>query len=255
MKRKNYLAKVISIAATAYIVGSSPFAYASSEEKSSNLIGTESELELQLSEKNLEELRRNNLTKKILRGVGDVIKFAAGYATGLIVTHEGSHYIAAKSFDIEPGYDIKNPDIVSYKNYGKANKKQKIITSGAGLMGQTLTAEAILNYNLDLRKNPYLSGILTHSIVGNMSYAINPDFDKRTSDIKQLEDNGINTKVVRKTLVLHSLYTAYRALNNSRIERDVDFFVTSENDGKISAGINSKFSSSELYRKTSKSLD
>ncbi len=163
------------------------------------------------------------------------LKFAAGGVTGLAI-HEGSHYVAGKMTGMDPEYDVREPFHVTMNRYHEKKTGEKAFVSGAGLLGQTVSTEIILNSDGIPKDKPYPLGILYFNILNGFKNAIFPEFwGDGKGDVGSLDKNRIDKNFVRVSLFGHSLYSAYRLWNNKNLngktKKSFDLLFNPKEDG------------------------
>jgi len=141
--------------------------------------------------------------------------------------HEGSHYVAAKIQGRDPEYNLKNPTVVKEKYENKKySDSQEAIAAGAGLVGQTLTTEIILNTEKIPKDDPYVLGILAFTIGDNLRYGLFPNLrGKEINDVGHLDEAGVKKEYVQGALIAHSVFSIYRIMKNKDFKSKFDFLL------------------------------
>lgn len=159
----------------------------------------------------------------------DVAKFFGGGVTGLGI-HEGSHYIAANTQGMKPKYRLDNPTEIKYDEYEDKKDSQKRLVSSAGLVGQIIATEVILNTEKIPKDDSYVLGILAFTIGNNLRYGLFPNLrgkEKRDieekSDIERLDKVGIKKEYAQTALIAHSAFSIYRLMKNKDFKSKFNF--------------------------------
>lgn len=133
--------------------------------------------------------------------------FVSGFVSGL-VCHELSHYLVAKSFNIDDisfKISLKGMD---WDNHSDQNKLKYVAI--AGFTEQIMSSEIIL---YSKTKNPFWFGYLTFNIIQPVICTSKFIIDKPShfeNDMACAHHYGLNKNYIGIVINIHSLFTLYR---------------------------------------------
>lgn len=158
------------------------------------------------------------------------LQFGAGFASGILF-HEVGHYAMAK---VEGMDNVKlHPTKVTYE-YDEYNKsKQRNIAFG-GFGADILSSEILLaNDKYFPKDNSFVLGWLAWTMFEPISYTLRHEFSSDGyGDLRDLENTGVNARVVETALIAHGILTYYRLSKNP----DFPLFVRASSD-KVYVGL------------------
>ena len=164
----------------------------------------------------------------------DYLKFALGLGSGYVI-HEASHQIVAEvngtSFKWQNGFGS------TWVTSNKTSNSERYELGSAGLVSQVLSTEVILNTKKIPKDNDYVIGMLTFNIVNALLYVVSDGIlnpDDNYGDIEMMDKAGLKKEYVSAFLVVHSLYSIYRAYYKT----DIPVYLTmSKNEIKMGVTI------------------
>lgn len=164
----------------------------------------------------------------------DYLKFALGVGSGYVI-HEASHQIVAEvngtPFKWQNGFGS------TWVTSNKTSDRERYELGSAGLVSQVLSTEIILNTKKIPKDNDYVIGMLTFNIVNALLYVVSDGIlspDDNYGDIEMMDKAGLNKDYVSAFLVVHSLYSIYRAYYKT----DIPVYLTiSKNEIKMGVTI------------------
>ena len=162
------------------------------------------------------------------------LEFGAGFASGVLF-HEVGHYTVA---ELE-GMDNVRLSLtkVTYE-YDKYNKSKKRNIAFGGFAADIISSEILLANDKHFPKNnSFILGWLTWTIFEPISYTLRHEFSSDGyGDLRDLEDTGVNSRVVEAALIAHGIFTYYRLTKNP----DFPLFVRASSD-KVYVGAKWRF--------------
>lgn len=162
------------------------------------------------------------------------LEFGAGFASGILF-HEVGHYTVAK---LEGMDNVKlHPTKVTYE-YDEYNKSKKRNIAFGGFAADIISSEILLASDKHFPKNnSFVLGWLAWTIFEPISYTLRHEFSSGGyGDLRDLENTGVNSRVVEVALIAHGILTYYRLSKNP----DFPLFVRTSSD-KVYVGMKWRF--------------
>ncbi|MBI3354178.1 MAG: hypothetical protein HY034_04750 [Nitrospirae bacterium] len=164
----------------------------------------------------------------------DYLKFALGVGSGYVI-HEASHQAVAEvngtPFKWKKGFGS------TWVTSNNTSESERYELASAGLGSQVLSSEIILNSKSIPKDSEYVIGILTFNVVNALLYVVSDGIMKphdNYGDIEMMDKAGLDRDYVCTFLVVHSLYTIYRAYYKT----DIPAYMTmSKNEIKVGVTI------------------
>ncbi len=164
----------------------------------------------------------------------DYLKFALGVGSGYVI-HEAAHQAVAEvngtPFKWKKGFGS------TWVTSNNTSDSERYELASAGLGSQILSSEIILNSKSIPKDSEYVIGILTFNVLNALLYVVsdgvmNPH--DNYGDIEMMDKAGLDRDYVGTFLVVHSLYTIYRAYYKT----DIPAYMTmSKNEIKVGVTI------------------
>ncbi len=160
----------------------------------------------------------------------DYLKFALGVGSGYVI-HEAAHQAVAEvngtPFKWQKGFGS------TWVTSNKTSDSERYELASAGLGSQVLSTEIILNTKDIPKDNEYVIGILTFNVVNALIYVVSDGImypNDNHGDIEVMDKAGLDRDYVNTFLIVHSLYTIYRAYYKT----DIPVYMTmSKNEIKM----------------------
>lgn len=162
----------------------------------------------------------------------DYLKFALGVGSGYVI-HEASHQIVAEVNGTP--FKWKNGFGSTWVTSNKTSDSERYELASAGLGSQVLSTEIILNTKDIPKDNEYVIGILTFNVLNALLYVVSDGVispHDNYGDIEMMDKAGLDRDYVGTFLVVHSLYTIYRAYYKT----DIPVYLTM-NKNEIKMGV------------------
>lgn len=166
--------------------------------------------------------------------IKESLKFGAGFASG-ILSHEVGHYIVAKIEGMDNIRFRSTKVTYEYDEYCKS-KKRNVAFGGFG--ADILSSEILMsNDRLFPKDNSFVLGWLAWTMFEPISYTLRHELSSNGyGDLKDLEDTGVDARVVEAGLIAHGILTYYRLSKNP----DFPLYVRASSD-KVYVGAKWRF--------------
>lgn len=162
----------------------------------------------------------------------DYLKFALGVGSGYVI-HEAAHQAVAEvngtPFKWQNGFGS------TWVTSNKTSDSERYELASAGLVSQVLSTEIILNTKDIPKDNEYVIGLLTFNVLNALLYVVSDGVispHDNYGDIEMMDKAGLDRDYVGTFLVVHSLYTIYRAYYKT----DIPVYLTM-NKNEIKIGV------------------
>ncbi|MFZ3091635.1 MAG: hypothetical protein WA240_13570 [Nitrospirota bacterium] len=164
----------------------------------------------------------------------DYLKFALGIGSGYVI-HEAAHQAVA---DINgTPFKWKAGSGGTWVSSSNTTDSERYELASAGLGSQILSSEIILNSKSIPKDSEYVIGMLTFNVVNALIYVVSDGImypNDNHGDIEVMDKAGLDKDYVSTFLIVHSLYTIYRAYYKT----DIPAYMTmSKNEIKVGVTI------------------
>ncbi|MBI5182038.1 MAG: hypothetical protein HZA06_03885 [Nitrospirae bacterium] len=164
----------------------------------------------------------------------DYLKFALGVGSGYVI-HEAAHQVVAEvngtPFKWQKGFGS------TWVTSTNTSDSERVELASAGLGSQVLSTEVILNIKDIPKDDEYVIGILTFNVLNAILYVISDGIinpNDNYGDIEMMDKAGLDREYVNTFLIVHSLFTIYRAYYKT----DIPVYMTmSKNEIKVGVTI------------------
>lgn len=164
----------------------------------------------------------------------DYLKFALGVGSGYVI-HEAAHQAVAEvngtPFKWQKGFGS------TWVTSNNTSDSERYELASAGLGSQVLSSEIILNTKKIPKDSEYVIGILTFNVLNALLYVVSDGImnpNDNYGDIEMMDKAGLDREYVNTFLIVHSLFTIYRAYYKT----DIPAYMTiSKNEIKVGVTI------------------
>ncbi len=152
----------------------------------------------------------------------DFSLFVAGLGTGL-VNHELGHQVIASVYGVHLDWQMKDNQPTWFARSQDHEKLRNIALGGTA--AEIVSSEIILNTKIS-KDDAFVIGWLAWNIVNPILYVVRHELGGGHGDLKTIQENsvGLNVRLVEGIKISHSLWTAYRLLNNKQFQSKINYF-------------------------------